>query len=182
MSKIKLISGIYGSRLIDTPDNNATHPMGNRERQAIFNQIFEFLHHANVLDLFAGSGALGFEAISRGATHVDFVDHDKKAIKTIKDNAMQLDCAQQISTFYTISQVLKSHDITTPYYDLIFADPPYNQPKYTVVSEALKLLKLGGVLVLSHPKIPVPPEFGNLKLLSDRTYAAANIKIYHKTS
>lgn len=178
MSKIKLISGVYGSRLIDTPDNNTTHPMGNRERQAIFNQIFEFLPHANVLDVFAGSGALGFESISRGATHVDFVDHDKKAIKTIKDNAMQLNCTQQINTYYTISQVLDSHDMLTPCYSVIFADPPYDQPKYTVVSKAVKLLKPNGILVLSHPKIPIPPEFTNLKLVSDRAYAAANIKIY----
>jgi 16S rRNA (guanine966-N2)-methyltransferase len=181
MSKIKLISGTYGSRLIDTPGNNTTHPMGNRERQAIFNQIFEYLPSANVLDLFAGSGALGFEAISRGAIHVDFVDHDKVAIKTIKDNAEILQCAQQIKVYFTISQVLNSHD-SESCYDLIFADPPYDQPKYSVIAEAIKLLKPAGILVLSHPKIPAPPKFENLKLISNRSYAAANIKIYYKTA
>lgn len=172
MSKIRIISGIFGSRLIDTPKNSQTHPMGNRERQAIFNQIKDYFPQAEVLDAFAGSGALGFEAISRGAKSVDFLENNLIAIKTIKQNAVALGCEEKI-------KILRKLD-TEKKYDLIFIDPPYNDPQYDLVEQITKLLNLGGLLILSHPETPIPPEFPDLELLSDRSYAAARIKIFRQ--
>lgn len=170
MSKIRLISGIYGSRLIDTPNNSATHPMGNRERQAIFNQISEYVSDSVVLDAFAGSGALGFEVLSRGAKHVDFLEKDVKAIKTIQQNAQALGCTEQISILRKLDPGRK--------YDLVFVDPPYDNPQYSLVEQITQLLKPSGILVLSHPATPPPPNFPHLTLTSDRKYAAARIKIF----
>ena len=146
--------------------------MGNRERQAIFNQIAEYIPDAVVLDAFAGSGALGFEAISRGAKSVDFLENDSAAIKTIKQNAVVLNCKEQI-------KILRKLDIEKSY-DLIFVDPPYDNPQYDLVEQITKLLNPGGVLVLSHPETPTPPNFPSLQLISDRSYAAARIKIFRK--
>ena len=170
MSKIRLISGIYGSRFIETPKNNQTHPMGNRERQAIFNQVAEYLKDAVVLDAFAGSGAMGFEALSRGAASVDFLENNSVAVKTIKQNAKTLDCELRTKIIRKIDEEAK--------YDVIFVDPPYDNPQYSLVEDIAKLLKQDGILILSHPKSPVPPDFSNLTLMSDRHYAAACMKIY----
>ena len=83
MDNLRITSGNYRGRKIATPGGK-THPMGERERLALFNMIGPFIPEAMVLDAFSGSGALGIEALSRGAKHVVFVDIDKKAFETIK--------------------------------------------------------------------------------------------------
>ena len=75
-SQLRIISGELGGRLIDAPNTPATHPMGDRERQAIFNQIRAEVPGAKALDAFAGSGALGIEALSLGAASVDFLENN----------------------------------------------------------------------------------------------------------
>jgi 16S rRNA (guanine(966)-N(2))-methyltransferase RsmD len=77
--KLRIISGIYGGRNITAPDTDATHPMSERVRNAMFNIISTDIKGKNVLDAFAGSGAVGIEALSRGAAHVTFIERDRKA-------------------------------------------------------------------------------------------------------
>ena len=89
-NQIRIISGKYGGRLIDTPKTKATHPMGERERAAIFNSIRNEIPGRRILDAFAGSGAIGIEALSLGASHVDFMEKHPKAIRTIQKNLQTL--------------------------------------------------------------------------------------------
>jgi 16S rRNA (guanine966-N2)-methyltransferase len=166
--QIRIISGEFGGRLIDTPNNTATQPMGDRERMAIFNRLRGEIPGKNVLDAFAGSGALGLEALSLGAKGVDFLENNPEAIRTIKNNLKKLG---------RDGRVIKS---PTSNYDIIFADPPYDNPQYEYIEEILKSLKHGGIFVLSHPETPAPWEFRGLSLFSDRSYAAAHIKMYQK--
>lgn len=166
--QIRIISGEFGGRLIDTPNNTATQPMGDRERMAIFNRLRSDILGKVILDAFAGSGALGLEALSLGAEEVDFLENNPEAIRTIKSNLAKLNQKAQI-----IKKPARE-------YDIIFADPPYPNPQYDFCAELVEHLGKGGYFVLSHPVVPLPPEFDGLELISDKKYAAACIKIYQK--
>ncbi len=166
--QIRIISGEFGGRLIDTPNTEATQPMGDRERMAIFNRLRGEIPGTVILDAFAGSGALGLEALSLGAAEVDFLENNPEAIRTIKNNLKKLEQS---------ASIIKK---PTRDYDLIFADPPYPNPQYDFCAELADHLKKNGYFVLSHPAVPFPPEFTGLELISDKKYAAAHIKIYRK--
>ena len=169
-NQIRIISGKLGGRLIDTPKTDKTHPMGDRERAAIFNRLRGDIAGKDVLDAFAGSGAIGLEALSLGANSVDFLENNQKAAKTIKANVAKFKLEAQGKIVRKLQKE----------YDIIFADPPYDNPQYGYVEEILKSLKHGGIFVLSHPESPAPWEFRGLSLFSDKSYAAAHIKMYQK--
>ncbi len=169
-NKLRIISGNFGGQLIDAPKTSATHPMGERERMAIFNSIREQVSGRRILDAFAGSGAIGIEALSLDASHVDFMENNGKAIKVIKQNLIKLNCADRAG-------IVRYPDGD---YGIIFADPPYDNPQYDVVASLVQHLVPGGIFVLSHPAQPQPPVFNYLELISDKKYAAACIKIYRK--
>lgn len=169
-NQIRIISGKLGGRLIDTPKTDKTHPMGDRERSAIFNRLRGEIADKVILDAFAGSGAIGIEALSLGAAEVDFLENNRKAAKTIHGNVAKFKLDDKAKL------VRKLRDE----YDIIFADPPYENPQYEYIEEILKSLKHGGIFVLSHPESPAPWEFRGLSLFSDKSYAAAHIKMYQK--
>jgi 16S rRNA (guanine966-N2)-methyltransferase len=169
-NQLRIISGKFGGRIIDAPKTAKTHPMGDRERSAIFNRLRAEVSGAIVLDAFAGSGALGIEALSLGADSVDFIESNPKAIQTIKANLTKLKLTDK-------AKVIRK---PTHEYDIVFADPPYNNPQYDYVEELTKSLKTGGILVLSHPESPAPFDFKGMSIFSDRSYAAAHIKMYQK--
>ena len=137
-SQIRIISGRFGGQYIDTPKTNATHPMGERERMAIFNTLRDEIPGRRILDAFAGSGAIGLEALSIGAARVDFIENHPKAIKCIKNNLAKFQQADSL--------ILKAPDGD---YTIIFADPPYDNPQYEVVASLIQHLVPGGYFVLS---------------------------------
>ena len=169
-NQIRIISGKLGGRLIDTPKTDKTHPMGDRERAAIFNRLRGDIAGKDILDAFAGSGAIGLEALSLGANSCDFLENNQKAAKTIKANVAKFKLEAQGKIVRKLQKE----------YDIIFADPPYDNPQYEYIEEILKSLKHGGIFVLSHPESPAPWEFRGLSLFSDKSYAAAHIKMYQK--
>ena len=86
MENIKITSGKYRGRTIKSPNSKLTHPMGAREKLAMFNMISEYLSGAVVLDVYAGSGALGIEALSRGASYAMFVEKNPQIAQVIRRN------------------------------------------------------------------------------------------------
>ena len=169
-NQIRIISGKFGGRLIDTPKTSKTHPMGDRERSAIFNRLRAEIDGKVILDAFAGSGAIGLEALSLGAESVDFLENSHKAIQTLHANIDKFKLGDKAKVIRKVQ-----HE-----YDIIFADPPYDDPQYAYIEELLKNLKHGGIFVLSHPETPAPIDFRGLSLFSDKKYAAAHIKMYQK--
>ena len=169
-NQLRIISGQFGGRLIDAPKTKATHPMGERERAAIFNSLRDDIPGRRILDAFAGSGAIGLEALSLGATRADFIENNSKAIRTIQKNIKNLGVSD-------VAAVLRVPDGD---YGIIFADPPYDDPQYDLVVSLVGNLVPGGYFVLSHPEEPTPPTHPYLELISDKKYAAAHIKIYRK--
>ena len=94
--RVRLIAGEFGGRQLDSPPGRGTHPMGERIRNALFNSIHHELPDAEVLDAFAGTGALGLEALSRGAKSATFIESGRIAQKVIANNieALGLDDAR----------------------------------------------------------------------------------------
>ena len=97
MDNIKITSGKYRGRSIKSPNSRLTHPMGAREKLALFNMISEYLPGAIVLDAYAGSGALGIEALSRGANYVMFIEKNPHIAGVIRKNLAELGLAKQAS-------------------------------------------------------------------------------------
>ena len=154
--------------------------MGERERLALFNMISDYLPGAIVLDAFAGSGALGIEAASRGVDEVVFVESSQKAAKCIRDNLDLLTNRATASdtkrfTFKMICSRIKSFQ-SQQKFDIILADPPYDNFCLPEIEHLVPMLKRGGVLVLSHPgELPILPTLTSIK---SRKYAEATISVY----
>lgn len=172
--KIRITSGELRGRQLKSPQVDFVHPMGAREKLALFNMIGESLSGARVLDAFAGSGALGIEALSRGAKEVVFVEKSPRVIKVILENLRDLNLLERSLVF--TGDVVDFN--TTTRFEIILADPPYDCFEAAQLSNLTKFLKDGGNLILSHPESP--PVVPGLKLIKTRKYAAANLSIYKK--
>ncbi len=147
--------------------------MGERERLALFNMISEYVPDATVLDAFAGSGALGIEALSRGAKSAVFAEKTPVASQIIKDNLASLGVNGTVETC-KVSGFKSDTE-----FDLILADPPYDNFNLTEVEYLVQFLKKDGVFVLSHPG--EVPEIQGLVLQKSRKYAGATISIFVKS-
>ena len=172
---VSVTSGAFRGRKLVTPDTAATHPMGSREKLALFNALIsagaDFSPKTRILDLYAGSGALGLEAISRGAGSAVFMDNNTKARAAIRENTKNLGVdAEILSNFSDISGL----------FDVILIDPPYdNFP--TDLTPVQDLLNPGGFLALSHPASVDPAEIlPDLALLTTKSHAASRISIFSK--
>ena len=143
---VRITSGIYRGRVISTPGKK-THPMGNRERLALFNMISDYLPGARVLDAYAGSGALGIEAISRGAERVVFVEKFHDAAKCISKNLKTL----SIDSGEVLSKKVEEFD-TGENFNVILADPPYDEYEPDGATNLVQFLNNNGIFVLSHPE------------------------------
>ena len=122
----RIIAGTYGGRRLLAPPGDGTRPTTDRVREALFSSLqseFGSLDGLRVLDLFAGSGAIGLEAASRGAAHVDLVENDRRAAQTITANIKELRCDIARVKIQPVERFV----LTPPAapYDLIFLDPPY---------------------------------------------------------
>lgn len=175
--RVRIIAGKYGSLLISTPKGHVTHPMGDRPKGAMFSSLGDQIKDAEVLDAFAGSGALGLEALSRGAKHATFVDRDNSAIEVLKENIKLLKCENE-------TQVIKSGvatwaDETDKKFDIIFADPPYDNMQLSTVSHLFKLLKSNGLMVLSYPgRGEAPSGTNGVVVVDNRSYGNAALAFY----
>ena len=137
----RIISGLAGGRRIHTPPGSGTRPTSDRVREALFSRLehLDVVHHARVLDLYAGSGALGLEAASRGATSVLLVESDWAALAVVRTNIAELGLSGVSVRADTVEQALLSGPASEEARcDLVLADPPYD-----VTEEAL-----GDVLTL----------------------------------
>ena len=180
-----------GTKLVN--QNPHCHPMGAREKNALFNKLATHLPGAEILDLFAGTGALGFEAASRGAAMVMLVDQNQANLVDNLDTILNLiardpDTAAMPSLTYApmsveqflATQLSQSHPRQ---YDLILADPPYQQfARLTpVLVQVAQLLAPGGIYVLSQPADSEPLAIPGLTVLSSDTYAGAQLVFYAKS-
>ncbi len=178
--RIRVVAGEFGGRFLVTPNTSSTHPMSERARAAIFNSLGKLTAESKVLDAFAGSGALGIEALSRGADSVVFIEKNRIASKVIKENCESLALSSEkcIVINTTVLNWLKTS--SPEEYDLIFADPPYSNEQLSTISMLMGLLKIGGYMVLSHTGRGGVPVKTGIVVVDNRSYGNAYITFYRR--
>lgn len=176
---IRLISGEFGGRLLDAPPGRRMHPMGERIRNALFNIISSEVQGARVLDAFSGTGAVGLEALSRGAQHVTFVERDKLLQKILAGNIQRLGVDNRTTLIRT--SVANWVATSEPeLFDIILVDPPYDDTQFSTVEKLFGLLKPSALMVLSHPgKGEVPTKTG-VVVVDNRSYGNADLTFYRR--
>ena len=196
-STLRVLSGEFRGQALESPESSSTHPMGSREKLALFNMINPA--DKKVLDLYAGSGALGIEALSRGATEVVFNEKSPQISKIITKNlnhiglgATEMAARGVMPSNRSTIRVLTEDALKTAqrnefkgYFDLILADPPYDGfSELSRLQEVLDslgaLLAPNGQLVLSSPSSLDPPAIRGVQIVKTRTYAGARLTIYDK--
>jgi 16S rRNA (guanine(966)-N(2))-methyltransferase RsmD len=125
---MRVIAGALGGRQLKAPRGTVTRPTSDRVREALFAALGE-LSGARVLDLFAGTGALGIEALSRGAQKATFVERDPRAVRVLKGNLAALGVGEELAEVRAgdVLAALRSARTGADAYDLVFIDPPYSR-------------------------------------------------------
>jgi 16S rRNA (guanine966-N2)-methyltransferase len=169
---VRIIAGTYRGKKIASPEDEHTRPTSDRVRENIFNILthqFSF-HNKNVLDLFAGTGALGLESLSRGASHCMFVENHRPMVKILKEN-IRLFPQETVVLEQDVLSVL-NQKASKPY-DLIFMDPPYGSVSWSdVIGKIFKndWLSPLGLIVIEAEKKTVLPDIKGINIKETRTY------------
>jgi len=155
--------------------------MGDRVRSALFANLTSrnVLQDANVLDAFAGTGALGLESLSRGAKFATFIERDPTAAKTIAENITTLKLQNRAKIIKTdVANWTKFAKEAN--YDIIFADPPYDNLQFSTVCKLAKYLRPNGLMILSYMSGETAPNPNGVVVVDKRSYGEASLVIYEK--
>jgi 16S rRNA (guanine966-N2)-methyltransferase len=177
---VRIIGGTLGGRRLRAPRGSATRPTADRVREALFN-ILGDVAGRRVLDLFAGTGALGLEAVSRGAALAVLVDRGADAARCLVDNAAALGLAGVARVLRAdAAQALGRLAAAGERFDLVFADPPYAAAESARVLAALSpVLAPGARVVVEHDRRAPPAErYGALALVDRRRYGDTEVSFY----
>jgi len=172
---MRVIAGTHRGRRIAAPKGDSTRPTSDRVRENAFNLIGP-VDDADVLDLFAGSGAMGIEALSRGASTAMFVELDRHACLVINANLDSLDFRGTVLQQDALRTVTSERRT----YDLILCDPPYGYDHAKVTPHLARLLSGDGVLVYESSGREDPPEIPGLEQRTSRKYGSARLTLFDK--
>jgi 16S rRNA (guanine966-N2)-methyltransferase len=177
---MRVIAGRLGGRVIVAPGGSTTRPTSDRVREAVVSMLGP-LAGERVLDLFAGSGALGIEALSRGAAHAVFVERDRRALTALRANLDTLALRGEAAEVRPVDvrSAVRNARTRGEAYDLIFVDPPYRQAAATgdEVGDGLAALLAPGGRVVFESDRRSAPDLG-LPLSHERRYGDTLIRIY----
>jgi 16S rRNA (guanine966-N2)-methyltransferase len=182
---MRIVAGKFKGREILGPTSLATRPTSDRVRESLFNILAHGidgfgLDDARVMDLFAGTGALGLEALSRGAKFCQFVEESAEARGIIRKNADAFGAIGQCKIWKRDATDLGDCAPQSPF-ELVFADPPYNKGLGTKALQALidgAWLSAGAVVVLEEAEKVDVPEVSGLRLMDRRVYGDTQVLIY----
>lgn len=149
--KLRIVAGTFGGRYIDAPPGWRTRPTAERVREAWFSALGGRLRDASVLDLFAGSGALGIEALSRGAATVHFVEANRRAAEVLRRNLERLGLGERstvsrVDVFRFLDARMAGGDT----FDLALADPPYGGPEARRLVRTFRSFPFARLLCIEH--------------------------------
>jgi 16S rRNA (guanine966-N2)-methyltransferase len=174
---MRVVSGTFGGRVLQAPKGSGTRPTSDRVREALF-AILASVEGAHALDLFAGSGALGIEALSRGAAAVTFVDSAATAVAAVRHNLERLGLQAEVLRMPAL-RALACTPVLARQYDLVFLDPPYRMASTLgpQLSTALPPVLAAGarVVVESDRRVPLALE---MQLLRERQYGDTLIRVH----
>lgn len=174
---MRIISGKYKGKKIDGFNIDGTRPTMDRVKESLFGIIQNYIKDSICLDLFAGSGSLGIEALSNGAKKCYFVDNGNIAYKTLENNLKDITEEKYLFKidYKKALQIFKSQNIK---FDIIFLDPPYSLNLITPILKEIKELNLlseDGIIVCEYEKETITADFNCIK---EKKYGSTNIKIY----
>ena len=178
----RVTAGSSRGRRLKTPPGRSTRPTTSLVREALFNIIGDSIRGARVLDLFAGAGTLGIEALSRGAASATFVERDRTCATIVAENLTATGFAQQgdVATADAIDW-LRAHDGDLATYNLLLLDPPYQDgATLTAALEALDHAPLRdqALLVVEHHRSQPLPALQRLSLVRERDYGTTRLTFF----
>ena len=182
---MRVISGQYRGRMLRTPKGLEVRPTSDRLRETLFNILAPCIEGCRFLDLCAGSGAVGIEALSRGARDVVFVDLSRRACAVIEENLESIGIANgaRIVNRDALS-ALKRLAGESEQFDIAFFDPPYASELYSKVMAQLgagELLAAEGIVITEHrAKTPPEPEYGDLRVYRQVKQGESSIAFYSR--
>ncbi|HPJ22145.1 MAG TPA: 16S rRNA (guanine(966)-N(2))-methyltransferase RsmD [Clostridia bacterium] len=179
----RIIAGEAGGIRIQTLEGRNTRPTGDRAKEALFSMLGDIYYGKAVLDLFAGSGSLGLEAVSRGASSVVFVDQNPRCAEIIRKNAAMCRFNEKVRILRADSaKALRVLSEEKRKFGCIFLDPPYDK---NLVSSSIENILTGdiieneGILVIEHSSLELPKTEGTgLEMYRNRNYGAINFSIF----
>lgn len=175
---MRIVAGTYKGRVLKSFDGDEIRPTSDMARESLFNILRFRIVGAKFLDLFSGTGAMGIEALSRGAKKVTFNDYSKKSVGLIKENLAKIGAVDgvEVKNYDAITFVRSCREK----YDIIFLDPPYNSDILTVVmSEISAILDDGGVVICENEKA-LDGTFNGLIKTDERKYGRARFAFFEK--
>ena len=182
MMSLRVSGGQYKGRTLRVAPGSTTRPSSQLVRSALFSIISPQIENARVLDLFAGTGALGIEALSRGALKAHFVENNHKQFIALSKNLDNFPLENEAKVFPV--SVEKALDTLTESYDMVFLDPPYDYPGVdNLIAKILqsKILAENGTIILEHSRrVTAPKNLANARLVKEKTYGDTKISIYEK--
>ncbi len=170
---MRIIAGRFKQRRLHTPEGMETRPTLGRVKESLFSMLFEHIEQARVLDLFAGSGALGLEALSRGAKSAVFCDKAKPALLALRRNIDMLRIKSETEVisgdWSTALQKLRDENRQ---FDLIFIDPPYNFNPAPILEQIQMFKTLGkhGIIILEHGSEKEITTIAGFRISKERQY------------
>lgn len=176
---MRVISGIYKGKKLEGFDIDGTRPTMDRVKESLFASIQNYVKGSVVLDLFAGSGALGIEALSNGSLECTFVDHNNIVINILKKNTMNMKGVKILKSDY--KEALSNFKLNNNKFDLIILDPPY---KLNLINECLgliykyELLNLNGIIVCEYETEVL--NFDKYDIIKEKKYSSKCITIYKR--
>lgn len=173
---MRVIAGYLGGRTFNAPGTNRTHPMSEKMCGALFN-ILGDIEDLTVLDAYAGSGALSFEAISRSARYVTAIESDRAAHQEITRNIEKLDVGASITLVYASNTqwMQTNQDVS---FDIVLCDPPYDDLQSGTIALLAAHVEKGGLLVLSWPGNSMSLVIPGLEQIDQRSYGDAQLIFY----
>jgi 16S rRNA (guanine966-N2)-methyltransferase len=177
---VRIVGGNLGGRVLRAPAGAATRPTSEKVREAVF-AILGPVDGAHVLDLFAGTGALGLEALSRGAAHATFVDSARPAVAAIRSNLRALGLADRATVIAGDAVAGAARQPPAAPWRLVFVDPPYRSDLAARAVAALPAAHLApeAVIVIEHDRHNAPPDaLGSLLRTDQRRYGDTLISFF----
>lgn len=181
---MRIISGKYGGIRLNPVKSDRTRPTTDKVKESLFSMTGPYFSGGCILDLFAGSGAVGIEAVSRGMNRAVLVDRQFQAIKTIKDNVQKIHAEDQFeiikgSAEKVMQNLSKQHQL----FDMVYLDPPYKAQKLVETLTTLidlKLLAEGAVVICeTDNQTELPDQLAALNKTKQKNYGLTNLTIYH---
>ncbi|MCM3568786.1 16S rRNA (guanine(966)-N(2))-methyltransferase RsmD [Neobacillus mesonae] len=182
---MRVVSGMCKGRPLKAVPGNSTRPTTDKVKEAIFNMIGPYFEGGIGLDLFAGSGGLGIEALSRGLNKVIFTDREAKAVQTIYDNIKACNFEEQAEVYRNdADRALKALMKREIRFDYIFLDPPYKKQQLTALMERMdihNIINENGLVVCEHSfDVKLPHTVGKLVQIKHEQYGIIAVTIYSR--